>query len=463
MDLHTLPAYRLGELMAKKEVSSEEITRAHLERINRMDGEVKAMVTVTAEAALDQARAVDERRAAGEELSSLAGVPMAIIDNICTMGVKTTCASHMLYNFIPPYDAEVVSRLKDTGAILMGKCNMDEFSIGPADEERGPQAPASPSDGGAAAVAAGEAAFVLGADTEGSLRQSAARCGVIGLKPTYGRVSRYGLISYASSLDQIGPLVRDMQDLALVLNAICGHDARDSTAAAVKVPDYRKCLINDVRGLKVGLPLEYLAHVGPQSAAVVRQAADRLVELGAVCREVSMPHTAYALPAHYIISAAEASSNLARYDGVRYGFRVDDEDVQGMFSKSRGRGFGRAVKTRIMLGTYVLSAANYDDYYVKALKTRTLVQQDFERVFEKCDCLLAPTGSGIACCDPAADLSATCDVAANLAGLPSLSLPFGLVDGLPVGLQFMARHFDEEVLLRVGYALQENTKHKNKP
>lgn len=463
MDLHTLPAYRLGELMAKKEVSSEEITRAHLERINRMDGEVKAMVTVTAEAALDQARAVDDRRAAGEELSSLAGVPMAIIDNICTMGVKTTCASHMLYNFIPPYDAEVVSRLKDTGAILMGKCNMDEFSIGPADEERGPQAPASRSDGGAAAVAAGEAAFVLGADTEGSLRQSAARCGVIGLKPTYGRVSRYGLISYASSLDQIGPLVRDMQDLALVLNAICGHDARDSTAATVGVPDYRKCLVNDVRGLKIGLPLEYLAHVEPQSAAVVRQAADRLAELGAICREVSMPHTAYALPAHYIISAAEASSNLARYDGVRYGFRVDDEDVQGMFSKSRGRGFGRAVKTRIMLGTYVLSAANYDDYYVKALKTRTLVQQDFERVFEKCDCLLAPTGSGIACCDPAADLSATCDVAANLAGLPSLSLPFGLVDGLPVGLQFMARHFDEEVLLRVGYTWQENTKHKNKP
>ncbi|NQS75186.1 MAG: Asp-tRNA(Asn)/Glu-tRNA(Gln) amidotransferase subunit GatA [Peptococcaceae bacterium] len=463
MDLHTLPVYRLSELMARKEVSSEEITRAHLECINRTEDRVKAMVTVTAEAALDQARAVDDRRAAGEELSSLAGVPMAIIDNICTMGVKTTCASHMLYNFIPPYDAEVVSRLKDTGAILMGKCNMDEFSIGPADEERGPQAPASRSDGGAAAVAAGEAAFVLGADTEGSLRQSAARCGVIGLKPTYGRVSRYGLISYASSLDQIGPLVRDMQDLALVLNAICGHDARDSTAAAVKVPDYRKCLINDVRGLKVGLPLEYLAHVEPQSAAVVRQAADRLAELGAICREVSMPHTAYALPAHYIISAAEASSNLARYDGVRYGFRVDDEDVQGMFSKSRGRGFGRAVKTRIMLGTYVLSAANYDDYYVKALKTRTLVQQDFERVFEKCDCLLAPTGSGIACCDPAADLSATCDVAANLAGLPSLSLPFGLVDGLPVGLQFMARHFDEEVLLRVGYTWQENTKHKNKP
>ncbi|MBP7331226.1 MAG: Asp-tRNA(Asn)/Glu-tRNA(Gln) amidotransferase subunit GatA [Firmicutes bacterium] len=473
MRLHTLPVHRLGELMERKEFSSEELVRNYLEHISRVEDEIKALVTVTEEAALAQARAVDEKRARGEEISPLAGIPMAITDNICTEGVKTTCASRMLYNFVPPYDADAAARLKRAGAVLMGKCSMDEFSIGPVEEESGffsagnpfaPDAVSAGSSGGAAAVAAREAAFALGADTAGSLRRPAAFCGVIGFKPTYGRVSRYGLISYASSLDQIGPFTRDMTDLALVLNIICGRDAKDSTSAAVNVPDFTKSLINDVKGLRIGLPEEYFAGAEPGVAARVREAAGKLEELGAVCEEVSMPHTAYALPAHYIISSAEASSNLARYDGVRYGLRVDAGDVLGMFSKTRSRGFGEEVKTLIMLGTYVLGAANYNDYYVKALQARTLVRQDFDRAFEKFDCLITPASPAIAhrkgkeTADPlAARLSKTCSVPVNLAGVPALSLPFGLVEGLPVGLQFITRHFGEEILLRVGYTLQQNT------
>ncbi|MDD4767426.1 MAG: Asp-tRNA(Asn)/Glu-tRNA(Gln) amidotransferase subunit GatA [Desulfotomaculaceae bacterium] len=473
MKLLTLSVHQLGELMERKEFSSEELTRVHLERISQVEDEIKAFVTVTEEAALAQARAVDQKRARGEELSLLAGIPMAITDNICTDGVKTTCASRILYNFVPPYDAEAAARLKGAGAVLMGKCSMDEFSIGPAEEKSGffsartpfaPEAAPGGSSGGAAAVAAGEAAFTLGSDTAGSLRQPAAFCGVIGLKPTYGRVSRYGLISYASSLDQIGPFARDMADLALILNTICGHDAKDSTSAAVAGPDFKKSLINDVKGLKIGLPKEYLANTEPRAAVKIWEAAAQLEELGAVCEEVSMPHTEYALPAHYIISSAEASSNLARYDGVRYGLRVDADDVLNMFSKTRGQGFGDQVKTRIMLGTHVLSAANYDDYYVKALQVRTLIKQEFARTFEKFDCLLTPASSTIAGQSRketdgplAAYWSKACNIPVNLAGVPAMSLPFGLVEGLPVGLQFIAPHFGEEILLRVGYTLQQNT------
>lgn len=474
MKLNFLSVHQLSDLMEKKEVSSEELTGAHLERISQVEDEIRAFLTVTEEVALTQARAVDEKRARGEDLSPLAGIPMAIQDNICTEGIKTTCASRMLHNYIPPYDAGVAERLKRAGSVLVGKCNMDEFAMDSSEGNPGFTRTRNPIDleavpggscgGSAAAVAAGEAAFTLGSDTGGSIRQPAAFCGVIGLKPTYGRVSRYGLISYASSLDQIGPFTRDMTDLALVLNAICGRDARDSTSAFVDVPDFKKSLVNDVKGMKIGLPKEYFAGAAPQVAAKVREAAGKLEELGAICEEVAMPHTEYALPAHYIISSAEASSNLARYDGVRYGLRVDADDVLSMFKKTRSQGFGYGVKTRIMLGTHVLSAANYNDYYVKALQVRTLVKQDFALAFEKFDCLLSPASLTTAFkIEEGSDgpmgayLSKACNIPVNLAGVPAMSLPFGMVEGLPVGLQLIARHFGEETLLRVGYTLEQNS------
>lgn len=475
MQLHTLPVHQLGELMEKKELSSEELTRAYLDQISQVEDELRAFVTVTEDIALAQARAVDGKRARGQELSPLAGIPVAVSDNICTEGVKTTCASAMLDNFIPPYDAAVAARLKSADAVLMGKCNMDEFGMGASTETsaffstKNPFDPAAvpggASGGAAVAVAAGEAAFTLGSDTGGDIRQPAAFCGVIGLKPTYGYVSRTGLISCASSLDQIGPFTRDMTDLALILNTICGHDAADSTSVSENVPDFKKSLVNDIIGLRIGLPKEIFGTgTDPRVAAKVQEAVCKLEELGAICEEVSMPHTEYALPAHYIISSAEASSNLARYDGVRYGLRVEAEDVLSMFRKTRSQGFGAEVKRRIMLGTHALSTGNYNDYYVKALKVRTLVKQDFARAFEKFDCLLTPASPATAfkTGEKAGDSlamyqSGACTTLVNLVGVPALSLPFGMVDGLPVGLQVIARHFEEETLLRVGYTLEQNT------
>ncbi|MEG6523577.1 Asp-tRNA(Asn)/Glu-tRNA(Gln) amidotransferase subunit GatA [Desulfotomaculum sp. 1211_IL3151] len=475
MQLNRLSVHDLSELIKKNEVSSEEITKSHLERIRQVEEGIKAFVTVTEEEALAQARAVDERRAKGEELSPLAGIPMAIKDNICTKGVKTTCASKMLNNFIPPYDATVVEKLKSTGAVLMGKCNMDEFAMGSSTENsvfystknpfNAEAVPGGSSGGSAAAVAAGEAAFALGSDTGGAVRQPAAFCGVIGLKPTYGYISRSGLISYASSLDQIGPLTRDMTDLALILNVICGHDSKDSTSVAVDAPDFTKSLVNDVKGLRIGLPKEYFGTgLAPEVAAKLQEAVRKLEELGAICEEATMPHTEYAPAAHYIISSAEASSNLARYDGVRHGLRAEAEDVLTMFKKTRSQGFGEEVKRRIMFGTYALSTDNYDAYYTKALKTRNLVKQDFERAFEKFDLLLTPTSLTTAfkisekAEDPMAMyLSDACTIPVNLAGVPAMSLPYGMVEGLPVGLQLIARHFDEGTLLRVGYTLEQST------
>jgi aspartyl-tRNA(Asn)/glutamyl-tRNA(Gln) amidotransferase subunit A len=473
MQLHTLPVHQLSELMEKKEISCEELTRSYLKRIGEMEEDIRAFVTVTKEEALTQARAVDEKRARGELLGPLAGIPMAIQDNICTEGVKTTCASEILYNFIPPYDATVAERLKKAGAVLMGKCNLDEFGMGSSTENSGFVSTRNPfnaeavpgGSGSAAALAAGEVAFTIGSDTGGSIRQPAAFCGVIGLKPTYGYVSRSGLISYASSLDQIGPFTRDMLDLALILNAICGEDVKDSTSAAVDIPDFTKNLVNDVKGLKIGVPKEFFeAGIEPRVAAKLQEAVHKLEELGAKCEEVAMPHTEYALPAHYIISSAEASSNLARYDGVRHGLRVDAQDVLNMFKKTRSQGFGAEVQKRIMLGTHVLSTGYYDAYYGKALKVRTLIRQDFDRAFEKFDCLLTPTSPttafklGAKADDSLAMyLSDVCTIPANLAGVPALSLPFGMVEGLPVGLQLMARHFDEGTLLRVGYTLEQTT------
>ncbi len=474
MRLYNLSVFQLSELMEKKEISSEELTNAYLERISQVESGTKVFVTLSKGTALAQARDVDQKRARGEELSPLAGIPMAMDDNICTEGIKTTCASKILYNFIPPYDATVAERLKGAGAILMGKCNIDEFGMGSSTENSAFYTTQNPFDaeaaqgyisgGSAAAVSVGEAAFTLGSDTGGFIRQSAASCGVIGLKPSYGHVSRFGLISTASSLDQIGPFTQDMTDLALVLNTICGHDVKDATSASVDVPDFTKSLVNEVKGLRIGLPKEYEAGVEPQVAAKLQEAISKLEELGAICEEVAMPHTEYAAPAHYIISSAEASSNLARFDGVRHGLRVEAEDVLSMFKKTRSQGFGAEVKKRIMLGTHVLSTGNYDAYYVKALKVRSLVKQDFDRAFEKFDCLLTPTNpatAGKTGKNPndslAMHLSGVCTLPVNLAGLPALSLPFGMVDGMPVGLQLIARHFKEETLLRVGYTLEQST------
>ncbi|AQS59493.1 Asp-tRNA(Asn)/Glu-tRNA(Gln) amidotransferase subunit GatA [Desulforamulus ferrireducens] len=475
MQLNRLSVHQLSELLKKNEISSEEITKDYLQHIDQVEDDIKAFVTVTGEDALAQARSVDEKRSRGEELSPLAGIPMAITDNICTKGIKTTCASQILYNFVPPYDATVTERLKGAGAVLLGKCNMDEFAMGSSTENSGffntrnpfdlARVPGGASGGAAAAVAAGEAAFTLGTDTDGAIRQPASFCGVIGLKPTYGYVSKTGLISHASSLDQIGPITRDITDLALVLNVICGYDSKDSTSVSVDVPDFKKNLVCDVKGLKIGLPKEYFeTNLSPEVAAKIQEAVRKLEELGAVCEEVSLPHTEYAPAAHYIISSAEASSNLARYDGVRHGLRVEEEDVLSMFKKTRSQGFGDEVKRRIMLGTFVLSTANYEAYYVKALKVRNLVRQDFDQVFKKYDLLLTPTSPSTAF--PLAEKVNTplamyqshiYNIPVNLAGLPAMSLPFGMVQGLSVGLQLIARPFDEGTLLRVGYTLEQST------
>jgi aspartyl-tRNA(Asn)/glutamyl-tRNA(Gln) amidotransferase subunit A len=467
--------HELSALLHKGEVTSREITAAYLERIGTVEDKVKAYVTVTAEQALTQAEESDIKRARGEKLSPLSGIPAALKDNMCTHGIKTTCSSKMLENFIPPYDATVAAKLKQAGTVLLGKCNMDEFAMGSSTENsaffptRNPHdltaVPGGSSGGAAAAVAAQEAAFTLGSDTGGSIRLPAAFCGVVGLKPTYGCVSRYGLVAYASSLDQIGPMTRDMTDCALVLNAIAGYDALDSTSAPQAAPDYTGFLTADVKGMKIGLPQEYFAAgMDPRVAALVRQAAAKFEELGARCEEVSLPHTQYALPAYYIIAPAEASSNLARYDGVQYGLRVGADDMVSMYCQTRSIGFGNEVKRRIMLGTYALSSGYYDAYYLKALKVRTLVKQDFDKVFEKYDLLLTPTSPTVAfnygekVDDPLTMyLSDVCTIPINLAGLPALSIPFGTVENRPVGVQLIGPTFAEGALIRAGYTLEQNT------
>ncbi|MDD2402141.1 MAG: Asp-tRNA(Asn)/Glu-tRNA(Gln) amidotransferase subunit GatA [Clostridia bacterium] len=473
--LTELTAHELKGLLDKGEISSKDLVKEHLERIEKVDKKVNAFMTVTKEEALKQAEVVDEKRKRSEQLSPLAGIPMALKDNMCTKGIRTTCSSKILHNFIPPYNATVVEKLMKADSIVMGKCNMDEFAMGSSTENSGyfptknpydlNVVPGGSSGGSAASVAAEEVVFSLGSDTGGSIRQPAAFCGVIGLKPTYGYVSRYGLVAFASSLDQIGPFTRDMTDCALVMNEIFGHDHKDSTSAPVEVPDFTKALNNDVKGLKIGLPKEYMNEgINPDIIECYKQAVAKLEELGAVCEEVSLPHTEYALPIYYIIAPAEASSNLARYDGVRYGLRVEGEDIVSMFKKTRSQGFGEEVKRRIMLGTYALSSGYYDAYYLKALKVRTLIKQDFDQVFEKFDCLLTPTtpttafNFGEKVDDPLSMyMNDICTVPANLAGVPALSMPFGLSKGRPVGLQLIGKAFGEGTLLRVGYTLEQNT------
>jgi aspartyl-tRNA(Asn)/glutamyl-tRNA(Gln) amidotransferase subunit A len=479
LPLHEYTAHALGELLRSRQVSALEIVDAVLDRIDRVEDDVRAYVTVTRAAARDRARAIDDLLAQGEPLPPLAGIPIAVKDNLCTAGVPTTCASHMLRErHVPIYDATAVAALESAGAILIGKTNMDEFAMGSSTENsaffptRNPwdlsRVPGGTSGGSAAAVAAGEAVVALGSDTGGSIRQPASFCGVVGLKPTYGRVSRYGLVAYASSLDQIGPLARDVTDLALLLGAIAGHDPRDSTSVATAVPDYTQALRTDVAGLRVGRPREYFGTgLEPEVRAAVDGAIEQLANQGAEVIEVSLPHTEYAIADFYLIAMAEASSNLARYDGLRYGHRADagDDGLDTLVSRTRAEGFGAEVKRRIMLGTYALSAGYYDAYYDKAQRVRTLIKEDYDRAFARCDVLASPVSPfpafaiGEKVDDPLQMyLADVYTVTANLAGIPAISVPCGFSDdGLPIGLQIQAPAFHEGRLLRAAYTFEQHS------
>lgn len=463
----------VGELLRQRKLSSVELTEQTLRRIEETEPRIHAFLTVCREEALAQAREADRRRAQGED-GPLLGVPVALKDVIVTRGIRTTAASRILEHYVPPYDATVVERLRAAGAVCLGKLNCDEFAMGSSTENsafgptRNPwdpsRVPGGSSGGSAAAVAAGQCFASLGSDTGGSIRQPAACCGIVGLKPTYGRVSRYGLIAYASSLDQIGPMTRTVPDAAILLEAIAGWDRADATSSTAEVPKYYAQLAPLVQDLRIGLPREFF---GAGLQAEIREAIDACVRLleknGASVREVSLPHSAYAVPTYYMIATAEASSNLARFDGVRYGLRVGEEGgLQAMYSLTRSRGFGAEVKRRIMLGTYALSAGYYDAYYLKALKVRTLIRRDFEQAYERVDLLLTPTTPttafrlGEKVDDPLQMyLSDVYTISANLAGLPAISLRCGFdAGGLPIGLQLIGRDFDEQTLLNVAYLIE---------
>ncbi len=476
MELHTLTVHELHDKLKRREISSRELTQAVLDRISAVEDKVKAFVTVTDEQALETATAVDEKIARGEEIGPLTGIPIAIKDNMCTTGVLTTCSSKILYNFKPPYDATVVQKLAQAGTVMIGKTNLDEFAMGSSTENSAffvthnpwnlDKVPGGSSGGSAAAVAADEAIVALGSDTGGSIRQPASFCGVVGLKPTYGRVSRYGLVAFASSLDQIGPLTKDVTDTALLMQAISGKDPMDSTSVDLPVPDFMAALQNDVKGLKIGIPKEFFAQgVRPEITEAVMKAIDVLKSLGAEADEISMPIMEYTLPTYYILAPSEASSNLARYDGVRYGHRSKHSpDVLTMFMKTRDEGFGAEVKQRIMIGTYALSAGYYDAYYLKAQKVRTLVRQAYDKAFEEFDVLISPTsptvafGIGEKTDDPyEMKLADVCTIPVNMAGIPAISINCGFCQGLPVGMQIMGKPFDEETILRTAYTFEQNT------
>lgn len=475
MTLSRRTIHELHDLLVKKEISATELTQEHLQRIQALDDDVKAYITVTGDLALQQAKVVDAKLAAGEQIAALAGIPMAVKDNMCTEGIDTTCASKMLEGFKPQYSATVVKKLQAADHVMLGKVNMDEFAMGSTTENSAFFATKNPwnpdcvpggsSGGSAASVAADLAVYSLGSDTGGSIRQPASFCGIVGLKPTYGAVSRFGLVAFASSLDQIGPLAKDVTDTALILNAITGYDKQDSTSADYAYPDYTKALTGDVKGMRIGLPKEYLGEgIDPEVEAQVRAAAAKLEELGANVEECSLPYTRYAMSAYYLIAPAEASSNLGRYDGVRYGLRAQGKDIVSMFGETRKQGFGPEVKRRIMLGTYALSSGYYDAYYLKALKVRNLIKQDYDQAFAKYDCLITPTAPTTALRrgqnqDPLALYKGDiCTIPSNLAGIPALSLPYGLdKNQLPIGLQLLGKAFAEPTLLRVAYALEQNT------
>jgi len=463
-------------MLNDKQLSSVELTKACLERIREVEPEVHALVTLTDELALKQAEKADELLVSGDT-NPLTGIPAIIKDNMCTQGIRTTCSSKMLENFVPPYNATVVEKLLERGVVMMGKSNMDEFAMGSSTEQSAlfptfnpwdlARVPGGSSGGSAAAIAANEAMYALGSDTGGSIRQPAGFCSVTGLKPTYGRVSRYGLVAFASSLDQIGPLTKDVTDCALVMNAIAGFDSKDSTSATESVPDYTKCLTGDIKGLKIGIPKEYFVEgMQAEVETVIRSAISKLEEMGAIINwDVSLPQTPHALAVYYIIAPSEASANLARYDGVKYGFSYQDaESMWDAMEKTRQYGFGAEVKRRIMLGTYALSAGYYDAYYLKAQKVRTLIRREFDEAFEKYDALVTPTSPtvpfkvGEKVDDPVQMyLSDVCTLPINIAGVPAISIPAGFADGLPIGMQIIGKPFSEETLLKIAHAYQQAT------
>ncbi|MBI5555071.1 MAG: Asp-tRNA(Asn)/Glu-tRNA(Gln) amidotransferase subunit GatA [Elusimicrobia bacterium] len=479
-----MTAHELSEKIRNKEVTSQEVTVSIFKRIEAVEPKVKAYVTLLKENALPQADKIDQKIKAGEKLGSLAGIPIAVKDNMNIKGVRSTCSSKILNNFIAPYDATVIKLLKKQDVVFIGKTNMDEFAMGSSTETSyfgktyNPwnleTIPGGSSGGSTASVAADEAILALGSDTGGSVRQPASCCGIVGLKPTYGRVSRFGLVAFASSLDQIGPLTKDIRDAALLMNAIAAYDKNDSTSVNVPTPDYTKSLIKDLTGLKIGIPKEYFVEgLDKEVEQSVREAIKLLEKQGAKIIEISLPHTEYCLAVYYILAPSEASANLARYDGVKYGYRTPEaKDLLEQCEKTRGEGFGPEVKRRIMLGTYALSSGYYDAYYLKAQKVRTLIKNDFAEAFKKVDAIITPTAPtaafkiGEKTADPLQMyLSDIFTISVNLAGIPALSIPCGFTSQkMPIGLQIMAKHFAEETIFKVAYAYEQNTQwHKEKP
>ena len=483
MQLYELTIHELRKLLDKGETTAAEVTESIYQRIKKVEPKVAAYLSLAEERAMEEAHGWD-KQGFGDRTKPLAGVPLAVKDVICTKGIRTSCGSKILANFVPPYDATVVLRLKEAGCILLGKTNMDEFAMGSSNENSafGPTRnpwnvkyiPGGSSGGSAAAVAADECIGAVGSDTGGSIRQPASHCGVVGFKPTYGRVSRYGLVAFASSLDQIGPITKDVRDAALLLQAIAGYDQNDSTSVPREVPNYAQNLLEGLKGVTLGIPREYFIEgLDPEVERAVQNGIRTLEGLGAKSVEVTLPHTEYGVAAYYIIAPAEASSNLARYDGVKYGHRNrEGKTLMEMYRRSRSQGFGAEVKRRIMLGTYVLSAGYYDAYYKKALQVRTLIRRDFLKVFEQCQVLVAPVAPtaafplGEKVNDPLQMyLSDVFTLPASLAGIPGISIPCGFTSaGLPIGLQIMAPHFEEGLALRVAYNLEQNTDfHHHRP
>ena len=478
MELYELSISQAHNKLKSREISSLELTRSVIRRIEEVEAKIGAYITLTPEKALQQAQEADARIGQGQ-IRTLTGIPLAVKDLISTKGLRTTCASRILEGYDPPYDAQVMTRLQAEGLVLLGKLNMDEFAMGSSTENSALQVTRNPwklshvpggsSGGSAAAVAAGECLGALGSDTGGSIRQPASHCGVVGLKPTYGRVSRFGLVAYASSLDQIGPLARDVTDCALLLQTIAGYDPQDSTSVSRAVPNYLASLGKEISGLRVGIPKEYFQKgMDPEVESCIRRAVSVLEGLGVACLEISLPHTEYAIAVYYILAMAEASSNLARYDGVKYGFRdQESRTLLEMVQKTRSLGFGPEVRRRIMLGTYVLSAGYYDAYYRKASQVRSLIRRDFEQAFQKCDLMLTPVSPtpafrfGEKTADPLQMyLTDICTISANLAGIPGLSLPCGFSAGdLPIGLQLLGNHFEEEKILQAAFAYEQATDH----
>jgi aspartyl-tRNA(Asn)/glutamyl-tRNA(Gln) amidotransferase subunit A len=483
MNPAALTLHDAGEKLRKLELSSQELTLAAFQRISDTDDKIHAYITLCRDSALDQARQADERLKRGGNTPPLLGIPIAVKDNFLTCGLRTTCASKILGDFVPPYEATAINRVRAAGAVITGKTNLDEFAMGssaensaffpthnPWDRER---VPGGSSGGSAAAVAADQCVAALGTDTGGSIRQPAAFCGMVGLKPTYGRVSRYGVIAFASSMDQVGPITKDVRDCALMLEAIAGHDPADSTSADRRVPRYSDSLTGDVKGLRLGVPKEYfITGIAPDVEQAVRDGIRLLEKNGAVVEAISLPHTEYAVAVYYIVATAEASSNLARYDGMRFGHRAGGKDLLETYKLSREEGFGPEVKRRIMLGTYALSAGYYDAYYLKAQRVRALIKQDFDEAFQRCDAVITPTAPttafriGEKTQDPLQMyLSDIYTISVNLAGLPALSLPCGFdSEGMPIGLQIIGKHFDEATVLRLAYAYEQATEwHRRKP